>query len=138
MMRLGLGVFCAAVTVLPAMGADRYQILPIAQTGSPKAGVEYNAALVIDTEGSAVFACVSDLRNRLSGVTVGVSCTQEKIDKGNVPPGPAAVPPAIVNWNDQVSFWKIDATSGDVTYCGTFEQAKLPQHMACATASLPK
>jgi hypothetical protein len=113
------------------MGADRYQILPISQIGSPKAGVEYNAALVIDMEGSAVFACLSDLRSRSNVVTVGVSCLKENIEKGNVPPGPAAVPPATVNWNDQVSFWKIDATSGDVTYCGTFEQAKIPQHGMC-------
>lgn len=138
MMRLALALFGAAVMVVPAMGADRYQIIPIAQTGSPKAAVEYNSALVIDTQGDAVFACVSNLRSKSGDVSVGVSCLKEKIDKGKVPPGPAVVPPVTLSWNDQASFWKIDPTSGDVTYCGTFEQAPVAQHLACATAPLPK
>ncbi len=138
MMRLAFGCFCAVVAVVPAMGADRYQILPIAQAGSPIRGVEYNSALVIDLEGNGVFACVSSIQNRSSGVVLGGTCTKQTIDKGSVPPGPAAVPPAIVPWNDQISFWKINATSGDVTFCGSVEQAKIPQHLECATFPLPK
>jgi hypothetical protein len=138
MMRLAFGFVCAAVSVLPAMGADRYQILPVAQTGSPKAGIEHNAALVIDTQGDGVFACVADLRNKSGDANVVVSCLKEKVDKGSVPSGPAAIPPAIMPWNDQASFWKMDPASGDVTFCGTFEQVKLPQHIVCGAGSLPK
>jgi hypothetical protein len=136
--KLSLGFICAVFIVLPAMGADRYQILPIAQTGSPKAGIEHNAALVIDTQGDGVFACVADLRSKSGDASVVVSCLREKVDKGTVPPGPAAIPPAIIPWNDEASFWKMDPTSGDVTFCGTFEQVKLPQHIVCGAASLPK
>src|SRR5215472_8100919 len=138
MTRLAFGLFCAAVAVVPAMGADRYQILPIAQAGSPIRGVEYNSALVIDLQGNGVFACVSSLQNKSSGAVLGGTCLKQKIDKGSVPPGPAAVPPAIVPWNDQISFWKIDATSGDVTFCGSVEQAKVPQNLECITFALPK
>jgi hypothetical protein len=138
MKSLAFGFLCAVVAVGPAMGADRYQLLPIAQAGSPIRGVEYNSALVIDLQGDGVFACVSSLQNKATGAVLGGTCLKQKIDKGSVPPGPAAVPPAIVPWNDQISFWKIDATSGDVTFCGSVEQAKVPQNLECITFALPK
>jgi hypothetical protein len=128
--------------------ADRFQIFPLSSypVSVKKKPVHANLA-IIESDNGAIFRCsapVYEQENLPPTLPYGIACTKDNVISA-VKPGPgtiALVPlaPPIRQFNDNfVAFWKINADTGDVSFCSTTTSLVHPGNAwVCAGTPLPR
>jgi hypothetical protein len=117
-----------------AFAADHFQIIPLGSSGIMTS--QKHAALVIDTESGDAFQCQGDW----TGPTPpSVTCRKIKIDSGSPGKGPAELYANInLKQGGYTAIWKVNQTTGDVTFCNASTSDFPPTHWSCGTGRLPE
>jgi hypothetical protein len=138
-MNVALGALCALVLVATqANAADVYQLHPLFSASGTQGGTLLNShfVLIVNTTTGETMHCMVRYRPEPRGgqeIFPFKACTKSGMKTGSMPPG-LAVLSALSNThppNDTMlpAIWKIDQSTGRVTFCGaagwTFDGAAL-------------
>jgi hypothetical protein len=123
------------ISAIPAFAADKYQVIPFYSLYlSPNSRY---VAMILDTTNGESFSCSADVRQGNAPRTQ-VYCKKANVAKGSMPSGPAEPSPNRPNNSDFLGIWKIDQTSGNVTFCGVVNSGPPgPYSWYCATQPPP-
>ena len=137
---LGLGAAACA--------ADQYQL--IAMENWVSGSREYRTALVVDGKAGALHTCLALVdRTRPPMKLSAVFCEKGNFKSGNIPPGDGTAAVADLDPNKgggvgqgqsgYVGVWRIEQSSGRVTFCGAQEAkpTNAKRDWVCQSANLP-